>query len=318
MLAAIMRGPGQAPAYCEFDGPVPEGGGIWVEVEAASLSHVTRHRAAGTHYSSRGGYPFVVGMDGVGKDPDGRRVYFVQPEAPYGSMAERAWVDPAHCVPLPDGLDSATAAAIAIPGMSAWAALLERARLKPGGTVLVNGATGTSGSLAVRIAKHLGAKKVIATGRNPEALRALPGLGADVIIPLGQGSEALEAACAREFSVGVDIVLDYLWGASAETLLISAARHGKESVPIRFIQIGSAGGDKIGLPGAVLRSSALELMGSGIGSIPFPKLFRAIAELLAAAPGAGFTVPTRVLPLREIASAWPSGAGSPRIVFAIR
>ena len=97
-----------------------------------------------------------------------RRVYFVLPRAPYGSMAEQAVVPSAHCVPLPDELDDVTAAAIANPGMSSWAAYTERARLKAGETVLVNGATGTAGRLAVQIAKYLGARKVIATGRNAE------------------------------------------------------------------------------------------------------------------------------------------------------
>lgn len=98
------------------------------------------------------------------------------PVAPFGSMAEQTLVSPAQCIALPDGLSDVTAAAIAVPGMSSWAALTERAKLVPGETVLVNGATGTSGRLAVQIAKHLGAKRVIATGRNVEVLRSLTAL----------------------------------------------------------------------------------------------------------------------------------------------
>jgi NADPH:quinone reductase-like Zn-dependent oxidoreductase len=135
-----------------------------------------------------------VGVDGVGRLDDGRRVYFVLPKPPLGSMSERTVVRSEQCVALPDGLDDVTAAAIANPGMSAWAALKERAELAAGETVLVNGATGTAGRLAVQIAKYMGARKVIATGRNIEALKSLAHLGADVTIPLGEDPDALEKA----------------------------------------------------------------------------------------------------------------------------
>ena len=137
---------------------------------AAAISHVVKSRASGAHYSASGQFPFVVGIDGVGRLDDGRRVYFVLPRAPYGSMAEQTVAPSAQCLALPDDLDDVTAAAIANPGMSSWAAYKERAKLKAGETVLVNGATGTAGRLAVQIAKHLGAKKVIATARNADAL----------------------------------------------------------------------------------------------------------------------------------------------------
>src|SRR5262249_44697857 len=152
--------------------------------------------------------------------------------------------------------------------------------------VLVNGATGTAGRLAVQIAKHLGARKVVATGRNAAALRTLVVLGADVTISLVETDDALEDRFKEQFAQGVDVVVDYLWGESAERPLIAAARAGAEAVPIRFVQIGAASGSDITLPSAVLRSSAIELMGSGIGSIPIERLIHATAGVLkAAAPG---------------------------------
>ena len=204
----------------------------------------------------------------MGRLEDGSRVYFILPRAPYGSMAERAVVPASQCLPLPDGLDDVTAAAIANPGMSSWAAYTERAKLKAGETVLVNGATGTSGRLAVQIAKHFGAKKVIATGRNIDALGSLAALGADVTIPLVGSDAELEQKFKQQFAEGVDVVIDYLWGNSAERLLIAGAKAGAEGVPIRFVQIGSLSGTDITLPSAVLRSSAIELMGSGIVQRP--------------------------------------------------
>ncbi len=219
-------------------------------------------------------------------------------------MSERTVAPFAHCILLPDGLDDVTAAAIANPGMSAWAALRHRAKFLAGETVLVNGATGSAGRLAVQIAKYMGAKKVIATGRNTEALNALKSLGADVTIPLGSVDEEFEDALQQEFQGGIDVVLDYLWGASAERVIIAGAKAGKEALPIRFVHIGSMSGPNIKLPSAALRSSAIELMGSGIGSISLEHLVSSIQDLMQAAVPAGFAIATRTVPLCEVAMAW--------------
>src|SRR6202142_1280351 len=207
MKAAIVVEAGKPPIYGDFQEPVPANGEVRITVSAAALSNVVKSRASGTHYSSSGGLPFVVRVDGVGRLDDGRRVYFVLPKPPLGSMSERTVVRSGQCVALPDGLDDVTAAAIANPGMSAWAALKERAKLVAGETVLVNGATGTAGRLAVQIAKYMGAKKVIATGRNVEVLKSLVSIGADVTIPLVEDGDALEQAFQAQFANGVDVIV---------------------------------------------------------------------------------------------------------------
>lgn len=315
--AAIVQAAGQPPTYGEFSEPVPSEDESRIAVTAAAISHVVKSRASGTHYSSSGRFPFVAGIDGVGRLDDGSRVYFVLPNAPYGSMAERTVVPRAQCLALPDELDDVTAAAIANPGMSSWAAYTERARLKAGETVLINGATGTAGRLAVQIAKHLEAKKVIATGRDADALRAVAALGADVTIPLVDDKEALERAFKEQFAAGVDVVIDYLWGETAERLLIAAAKAGKDAVPIRFVQIGAAGGADINLPSAVLRSSAIALMGSGIGSIPLRRFVHAIGRLLRATVPGGFQIATKAVALSEVEQAWPRDDSKRRTVFTI-
>jgi len=132
----------------------------------------------------------------------------------------------------------AAAAAMAIPGVSSWVALKERAGFTAGETVLVNGATGTSGRLAVRIAKYLAAKKVIATGRQAATLQLIKALGADETILLIENRDALENTLKEQFAGGADVVLDYLWGQSAECLLIAGSRAGADA-PIRFVQIGT-------------------------------------------------------------------------------
>ena len=314
MKAAVVLGAGQTPAYREFR--EPEADGARIAVTAAAMSPVVKSRASGTHYSSGDQFPFVVGIDGVGRRADGSRVYFALPKAPFGSMAEVATVRSSQCVALPDGLDDVTAAAIANPGMSSWAAYVERAKLVAGETVLVNGATGTAGRLAVQIARYLGAKTVIATGRSPEALRGIAALGADVIIPLGDAA-AMDAAFEEQCASGVDVVIDYLWGASAEALLTAATRAGRESVPIRFVQVGASSGADIRLPSAVLRSSAISLMGSGIGSIPLDRLLHAAGAVLQAAGPGGFTIATKAVRLADVEAAWPLDDSKRRTVFTI-
>ncbi|UDL89062.1 zinc-binding alcohol dehydrogenase family protein [Mesorhizobium sp. PAMC28654] len=317
MKAAIVQGAGQPPVYGVFSDPVAGEGECIVTVTAAAISHVVKGRAFGAHYSSSGKFPFVVGIDGVGRLEDGRRVYFLMPSAPFGSMAERAVVPVSRCLPLPDALDDVTAAAIANPGMSSWAAYTERAKFRVGETVVVNGATGTSGRLAIQIARYLGAGKVIAVARNAEALKSLPALGADVTIALGDDEAALDAALKEQFAEGVDVVIDYLWGKSAERLIAAGARHGKGAMPIRYVQVGSMSAGDITLPSAALRSSAIELMGSGIGSIPLERLVQAVDGLLQATVPGGFQIASTVVPLSQVEQAWPRDDSTRRTVFTI-
>lgn len=317
MKAALVKEAGATPVYADFNEPAVTEGMVRVAVVASALSHITRSRASGKHYSSSGQIPFVPGMDGVGLLEDGRRVYFLGPEAPFGGMAEYCVVKASRCIPLPEGLDDVTAAAIAIPGMSSWAALVERARLAKGQTVLVNGATGASGRLAVQIARYLGASKVIATGRNADALQSLQALGADVTISLAQDDTALDSAFQQQFGEGVDVVLDYLWGRSAELLLAAGAKAAPEAVPVRFVQIGAMSAPAITLPSAALRSSPIELMGSGIGSISMPRLRDAIRQVLDATVPGGFEIATQAVPLAEVADHWADHDGRVRTVFMV-
>jgi len=315
--AAIVEQAGRKPVYGDFKEPVPSTGESRIAVAAAALSPVVKARASGTHYSSSGGgFPIGVGIDGVGRLDDGRRVHFFLPRAPYGSMAEKVVVPPSQCTSVPDGLDDITAAAIAIPGMSSWVALKERAKFVAGETVLVNGATGASGRLAVQVAKYLGAKKVIATGRQAAALQSIKALGADETILLVENRDALEKAFKEQFAGGVDVVLDYLWGQSAECLLSAGSKAGT-GAPISFIQIGTAGGTNITLPGAILRSTPIKLMGSGLGSVPINRIVGAIEQVLRAAVAGHFEIATKPTPLSEVEQAWSNDGYMPRVVFTI-
>jgi hypothetical protein len=199
---------------------------------------------------------------------------------------EKSLVRSTHCVPVPDNLDDVTAAAIANPGMSALAALVERAHLQPGETVLVNGATGTAGRLAVLLAKHLGASKVIGTGRNEGELQEVLPLGADVVIPFTlsmshpPGAKHYEQALLGEFGHGIDVVMDYLWGQSAKTIIVAIAKAVEDAGPVRFVprrRSESRGKHRtFGCCPPFLRH---QLMGSGVKSVPFPKLLDSIRNV---------------------------------------
>jgi NADPH:quinone reductase-like Zn-dependent oxidoreductase len=323
MKAAIVTAPGKTPIYADFDQPVARPGEELISVKAAALSNHTRSRAAGAHYSSTGIYPAVAGTDGVGLTQEGKRVYFAMPEAPNGSLAEFCPIHPRRCVEIPDSLDDITAAAIANPGMSAWAALVERAHLLPGETVLVNGATGTAGRIAVQLAKHLGAAKVIATGRNAKELEELKSLGADSILPFAidpdhpSGAADYEEALKQTFSGGINVVIDYVWGKSAETLIAALAQTVEDN-PVRFVHVGSVSGEpNIALPGSALRSSAIQLMGSGVGSVSREGLVHSIRNVFEAVQPAELKIATQVAPLAQVESVWKNATGKPRVVFTI-
>jgi len=323
MKAAVVKAPNTSPVYGDFADPVARDGCTIVHVKASALSQLTKSRASGSHYSSDGAFPAVAGTDGVGVTEDGRRVYFALPEAPFGSLAERSLVSAQRYILLPNELDDVTAAAIANPGMSAWAALVERAHLQPGETVLVNGATGTAGRIAVQLAKYLGARKIIATGRNEAELEEMKTLGADVVIPFSLGAlhpsrrKRYEEALIEEFGKGVDVVIDYLWGKSARAVVVAIAKGVEDANPVRFVHVGGASGEEsIDLPGAGLRSSSIVLMGSGAKSVPMPALLNAVKSTFEAVGPANLHIATKAIPLAEVESYW-SAPGKPRVVFTL-
>ena len=319
MKAAIVHSFDQPPRYGEIEAPRVATGEVLVQVRAAALSQLVRAQASGKHYSSAKTLPAVPGVDGVGLMEDGSRVYFAFPRAPYGAMAETVAVDARYCVTVPEGIDDITAAAIANPGMSSWAALQERAYFQSGESVLINGAAGTSGRLAIQVAKHLGASRVVATARNPAVEAELRALGADDFIRLDQPAEQLTAALREEIQGrGIDVVLDYLWGLPASCILDAVVSHGSgEAAPrLRFVNIGALAGATIAMGPGALRSSGLEMLGSGLGSVSNEGLVKVIGQLLRAIEPAGLQVDAEAVPLSDVESAWQRSAAE-RIVFTL-
>jgi NADPH:quinone reductase-like Zn-dependent oxidoreductase len=158
--AAVVHAFDAPPRYTSFADPVAGKSEKLVKVIAAGLHPIVKSLVNGTHYGCTEVLPFIPGVDGVGRLQDGTRVYFGSARRPYGTFSELAVAPDWICLPLPEGLDEVTAAGIANPGMSSWAALSARAKFVAGESVLILGATGAAGQMAVQIAKRLGARRV--------------------------------------------------------------------------------------------------------------------------------------------------------------
>lgn len=318
MKAAIVKEKGTHPVAGSFESPVATDGRVLINVTAAALSRVSKFRSMGMHYSSSANFPLVAGMDGVGTLEDGSRVYFAMPAAPYGSLAEQTLVNEKLIVRLPDNLDDVTAAAIANPAMSSWAALVYRAGFKSGQTVLINGATGASGSLAVQIAKALGAKKIIVTGRNELKLRTLEADEAVAFdMTVDNGQRRFENALMPVIAEGIDVILDYLWGDSALGIMSALAKTNTDRAA-RFVSIGtSSGQEDIHLPSSILRSSTIELVGSGDKSVSKADLLRAVRGVFELAAEGKIGIATAEFALENIEEAWNAPL-TPRPVVKVR
>src|ERR1700678_1094795 len=268
MHAAVVRSFDHPPRYETFDLREPTGPDqVLVEVLAVGLHPRVRTDAAGRHYTSTGTLPMIPGIDGVGRLPDGRSVYFVGRDGACGSMAESAVVDLRRTVTLPDEVDVVKLAAAMNPAMSSWVALRRRVPLQPGQSVLVLGATGNAGSMAVQVAKRLGAGRVVGAGRDRDRLQALTGIGADDIVQLTEDRDATAAAMA-EAAAEVDIVIDYLWSRPAEqTMMALLTGRSDLSRALNWIQIGAVAGPTIELPSVALRSANLRIQGNGQGAV---------------------------------------------------
>jgi len=330
MKAAVLRGFG-TPRFEEIPQPVPQDGEELIEVTAAPLNNIDRVRADGSHYSVRSGVPggsgsgedapgagqpAVPGVIGAGLRPGGQRVLF---GSRLGAMAQYSVVSPQMTFPIPDGLDDAAAAAVWNPGLSAWLALGWRCPLQSGPTVLILGATGVTGKLAIQAARHFGAGRVVAAGRNQPVLDTLPDLGADATIQLRQPDAALAAAFAAEGGEhGYDVVLDYVWGHPTEVFLGSIDRH--DAVPrssrVRLLQAGEMAGPAITLPASPLRSAGLEILGAGTGTMPPMEVITGmLSELLDLLAAGKLRIDIERVPLSAVAQVWGRDQQGRRPVF---
>jgi NADPH:quinone reductase-like Zn-dependent oxidoreductase len=306
MHAAVLSAPGVPPVYREHPAPVAVGENeMVVEVLAAGLHHLTRAKADGSHYSSSSAFPLVPGADGVVRDPSGRLRYVALDDTPFGTFADRTVIDVRRSVVLPDGVDPVRIAAAMNPGMSSWVALRRRIEFTAGQRVLITGATGNAGRMAIQVAKLFGAAHVIAAGRDEARLATVNALGADETCTYDRIERAAD----------VDVVLDYVWGEPAATAMIAmlTARTDR-AAPLTWIQIGSMAGPAAPVPSVAVRSARLQIIGSGIGSVPARDFIAELPALAAAVTENAIDVRAQAMPLAEAARAWTTD-GDARIVL---
>ncbi|MDO8210135.1 zinc-binding alcohol dehydrogenase family protein [Conexibacter sp. CPCC 206217] len=287
---------GTMPRVERFDEPVPGRGELVLDVLAAGVNHLDLGKASGRFYGDTPALPAVVGTDGVGRDPDGRRVYFDETIAPFGAYAERTLVDREHLVAVPDGVSDEAAAVLGNAGVAAMTALSWRGRLQAGESVLVLGATGAVGHLAVQLARLLGAGRVVAVGRDAERLERLRALGADDALDLDDHADpgARLAAAGAPF----DLIVDLLWGTPAITAMGAAASGA------RLIQLGQLAGAEVTLPAALLRSRMLTLHGLAGVNVAAPVRSDAYAQVTAFAAAGELDVDFERVALDDIAGTW--------------
>lgn len=314
MKAAVVRVFDRAPRYETFPLPPPgedDEQGVVVDVLAAALSPRVRSGASGRHYTSDGVLPLVPGLDGVGRLPGGSRVYFLAASDKMGTLAQQTRADARLMVPLPGSVSAPAVAAAMLPAISSWVALTKRASLRPGQSVLVLGATGTAGRLAVQIARHLGAGRVVAAGRDAAALERVRALGASQVVDLGDADAVARAASE------VDVVVDYLWGTVTAAVMPALCRRRQdESRALDWVMIGSMAGDEVALSSVLLRKRNLRVMGSGQGAVSTRDMFGVSPDVMAALAAGKLQVATREVPLADVEQQWtapvPSGE---RLVF---
>ena len=306
MKAAVLHEVGGVPRYEDFPDPVPGEDEVLVDVRAVAVETVDKAIAAGTHYAS-GKYlaelPMIPAFDGVGTLADGTVVGFGNPRLPYGALAEKTVVAANAVVPIPEGIAPvvATMLATAFTGM----AIRTAAGFVPGETVLVQGATGVAGRVAVQVARLLGAGRIVATGRDEEQLRAVRDLGADTVITTAVSDEELGRAFTEARGDGYDVVVDYLWGRPTEVLLRSLVPESFAfpAKPTRIVQVGESAGATMTLAAESLRTSGVEIYGAAKGLGP-DTMGEVYGQIVGWARSGELSFGVETVPLRDIESAW--------------
>lgn len=304
MKAAVVDRPGGVPEYRHVPEPEAGEGEVLVTVEAVAVENVDRAIVAGTHYTAaafQAALPAVPCFDGIGRLPDGTLVGFGGMTPPHGALAEYAVVPATYASPIPDGIEPVVAAALssAITAMTMQTA----GGLVAGETVLVQGATGVAGRLAVKVARLLGAGRVVATGRDDHALADLADLGADDVISTAVDDDTLVAAFREHAGEGYDVVLDFLWGRPTE--LLTRALVPRTFVlhkPTRLVQAGEVAGPGLRLTGDALRTSGLEVYGAGRNAAT--GMAAAYGQVVEWVRSGELEIELETAPLSRISEAW--------------
>jgi NADPH2:quinone reductase len=310
MRAAILREYGATPELGEFDEPEPTARQVVADILAAGLNPVDLRRASGTFYGGNPPIPSVAASEGIARLPDGRKVYFDPPVEPYGALAERTLLEPDKAFDVPDDLDEGVAVALGIAGLAGWLSVEWSAKLREGETVLVLAASGTVGLVAVQAARILGAGRIVAAGRRPEALERARELGADATVVIGDPGE-LEAAIRDAAGGGVDVTIDPLWGEPATAAVKAANRFA------RHVALGQSAGAEATFTSADVRGKAMSIVGHTNYAVPLEDRRSAYERMAAHAAAGELTADVERVPLDDVASAWERQADGPGVKLVV-
>jgi NADPH:quinone reductase len=278
--------------HTELPDPEPGQGQVLVRVSRAGINfadtHVTRN-----DYLAEQELPMIPGGEISGTTPDGRRVAALLMN---GGYAELAAVPEAALVPLPDEVDDDQAAALLLQGLTAWGILNISARFQEGESVVIHAAAGGTGSLAIQLAKRIGAGRVIALASSEEKRQATLELGADAAVD-SRADDMREAILEANGGEPVDVVLEMSGGDAFEASLRSLDVFG------RLVTFGIASREENAVKtGHLLRNSRGVIGFWLVHLFRRPELLRAgIGEVLgAAASGELRAVIGDVYPLSEV------------------
>lgn len=304
MRAAVIERFGETPVVRETDEPKSDGANV-IEVTAAPVNPVDLSIASGRFYAGPPPLPYVPGGEGIGhpqSETPAARVYF-RAALPNGALAERA-VTNGQTVPLPENVSDGLAAALGTPGIAAYLTITRRAQLQPGETVLVLGASGVLGSIAVQVAKLIGAGRVVAAARDDRGLARAGELGADATVDLKQ-VEGLTDRIREATGGHLHVVIDPIWGAPAIAALEAMSPFG------RFVQLGQSAAPEATVKSATLRGRYLSILGYTSFLVPWEEQAVAYRRLVDYAAAGKIQVDVEVLPLEAVADAWMQQASSP-------
>ena len=312
MRAAIVSAIGTDPEPGERPEPSPASGEVVIEVEAAALNPVDVNVALGRQYAGTPPLPYVPGCEAVGLVA-GRRVWAFGGGLGLsrdGGMAERVAAPRGNVYDVPDGAEPTLAAAFGIAGVAGWMPVARRSPVRRGDTVLVLGATGIAGLVAVQAARLLGAGRVVAAGRDESRLRRAVERGADVAVVLDDDADLVERF--REASGGgPTLVVDFLWGAPARAAVDAAAPGA------RVVHVGQSAGPEATLTSAAVRGKQLEILGFSNFGVAHDELAREYALLVEHALAGEIQLDVEVVSLQDVAGAWhaqASGSGVKHVI----
>ena len=308
MRAAVLTAHGAVPELQEHRAPAPEPGAVVLDVAAAAMNPIDVRVATGQFPLERYDTPYIAGKEGVGRGPDGRLAYFEYSRKPFGAFAERTLVEEGDLYPVPDGLEPALAVCLGVSGLAAWLGLGWRGRLAEGETVLVLGASGVVGQIAVQAAKLMGAGRVVAAARDEAMLERAGALGADALVRL-EGD--VRAALADASHGGYDLVLDPLWGEPAVAAIAGLKPFG------RLVALGQSAGAEATLTSAAVRFTPIDLLGYTNYTAGEERKREAYATLAAHAAAGDIRVEIEQLALDDVPEAWQRQGSSPHAKLVI-